>query len=266
MASDIFSTSPEPGQRFRSLELAATASLDGAALARAMSRTRPTGPEWGPDSVRLFGSGLDASGDPWVRYEWRVWWAPPAALWRDDLTWPNGETTVIIVRTDATLAYVSMKRTLYTSEQTAVTAGERVLPPDGMRMPTIAARLAEFPLLRPRLRAAEWEFVTVGEKEHRGRVARRVRATRRAGSVPGEGPERSGYWQGIDEYECLVDDELQILLSLEGMVDGVPVAAISAEEVRVDTPLPNDTFAFAPPTGTRIAHVAKGKVNVGSDL
>jgi len=258
MTSDFFGTPSEPGKRFSSLELAATAFYDAAALARAMSRTTATGKEAGPGAVRLYGPAGDASGDAWVRYKWRVWWAPPAP-WRDDLTWPNGQTTVIIVRTDAALAYVSMQRTLYTSERLAAAARERVLPPDGMQLPTVADRLAEFPLMGPRLPASEWQLATLGETEHIGRVARRVRATRRAGAVPAEELARSGYWPGIDEYECLVDDGLQILLRLTGMVDGVPVATVSADDVRVDAPLPVDTFAFAPPAGTRIAHVVAKK-------
>lgn len=259
MTFDIFSTSPQPGQRFRSLELAATASLDGAALARAMSRTRPTGPEWGPDSVLLFGSDLDESDDPWMRYKWRVWWAPPT-LWRDDLTWSNGETTVIIVRADTALAYVSMQRTLYTSERLDATEQrERVLPPDGMHLPTLDQRLAEFPLIRPRLPGSDWELTTVGPELYMGRVAHRVRATRRADSVRTEDPRQSGYWPGVDEYECVVDDALGILLTVIGMVDGVPVASISVEHVSADAPLPAGTFDFAPPPGTRIAHVARKK-------
>jgi hypothetical protein len=56
----------------------------------------------------------------------------------------------------------------------------------------------------------------------------------------------------VDEYECLVDDELQILLHLTGKADGAPVGIVSVDEVRVNAPLTADVFAFVPPTGARM--------------
>ena len=252
MPSDIFGTTSEASEQFRSLELAATASFDSAALARAMSRRMAVGNQAGPDAVvRLHGSAGDPSGNAWVSHKWRVWWSPPT-LWRDDLTWPNGQTTVIIVRPDAALAYVSMQRTLYTSEPAP--SGTPPRPPDGMHLPTVADRLTEFPLIRPRLPESEWELATLGKEVFAGRATRRVRATRRPGAASGEERE-SGYWAGVDEYECLIDDELEILLRLTGMADGAAVATISADTVRVDAPLPADIFGYTPPPGTQIAHV-----------
>jgi hypothetical protein len=52
-----------------------------------------------------------------------------------------------------------------------------------------------------------------------------------------------------------VDDELQILLKVTAIVDGVSAATISAEHVSVDEPIPASMFDFSPPAGTRIAHV-----------
>jgi hypothetical protein len=67
--------------------------------------------------------------------------------------------------------------------------------------------------------------------------------------------EPSGNWRYADEYECLVDATLQILLRLTGIADGAPVADVAADEVRVDAPLPADVFCFVPPTGTLVVHV-----------
>jgi hypothetical protein len=39
------------------------------------------------------------------------------------------------------------------------------------------------------------------------------------------------------------------------MMDGVPAEIISANDVRVDAPIPDDVFDFVPPPGTHIAHV-----------
>jgi hypothetical protein len=259
MSSAVPRTSPKAKEPFRTLELAATASYDAAALARVQSRAVARN-RVGADAVRLYGATSDASGttnnDERVRFTWRVWWAPPT-LWRDDLTWPNGETTVIIVRPDDALAYVSMQRTLYTSEPASAGASATARAPDGMHLPTVADRLVEFPLLRPPLPASEWTLATLDQEVYLGRVVRRVRATRRADATSAEGPQPSRFWPGVDEYECLVDDSLGISLSITGAVDGVPAATIAADAIRVDVPFPADVFAFLPPAGTRIAHIAR---------
>jgi hypothetical protein len=198
-----------------------------------------------------------------VRFTWRVWWAPPS-LWRDELTWPNGETTVIIVRSDASLSYVSMHETLYTSEPLATPArvgaqphNGRGFPTEGMHLPTIADRLEEFPLIRPQLPPSEWELTTLGDELYMGRAVRRVRATRRAGSSPAEDRPFSRSWLDLDDYEYLVDDDLQILVQLTGIADRLPIGRISADHINVDTLPAADTFAFDPPPGTRIAHVTQ---------
>jgi len=257
MTSDFFTTLSEPKQRFQSLELAATVSYDPAALGRALSRAGASNDKAARGTIRLYGETGSGSGDAWVRYRWRVWWAPPT-LWRDELTWSNGESTVIIVRNEVAVAYVSMQRTLYTSEPIAATAQDRVLPPDGMKLPTIAERVSEFPLTRP-LPKSEWEVTTLAQEWHMGRVTRRLRARRRAAAPPAADPQQSGYWPGVDEYECVVDDALQVLLSVTGLDDGVPVATISADDVRIDTPISPETFTFAPPRGTLISHVVNEK-------
>ncbi|MFL5548918.1 MAG: hypothetical protein ACJ77Q_00320, partial [Gemmatimonadaceae bacterium] len=65
----------------------------------------------------------------------------------------------------------------------------------------------------------------------------------------------SGYWPGVKEYEYVIDDALQIVLSVTGLENGSPVATISAETVHVDTPIAGDTFSFIPPNGTRVSHI-----------
>jgi hypothetical protein len=258
MGSDSSRTSPESGQRFRTLQLAASTTYDAAALGRAMSRAAATD-KGASKRVVIYGPSGEAHADAWVRYQWTVWWERPA-LWRDDLTWANRETTVIIVRPDAALAYVSMQRTLYTSERPDATDKRpRVSPAAGMQLPTLDQRLIEFPLIRPRLPASDWQLTLIGQELYLGRAARRVRATRRVDSVRTWDPRQSGFWEGVDEYECVIDDELQISLSVTGSVDGVAVATISVEQVNVDSPLPASAFHFSPPAGTRVAHIARDK-------
>ena len=248
-------------QRFRSLELAGTTSLDTAATGRALTRAAMADPDWGTDAIKLMhieGPG----GDAWLSYKWHVWWTLPAH-WRDDLTWANGDTAVAIIRPDVAMTYVSMQRTLYTSERLdAADKRPRVSPPKGMHLHThlhtLDDRLKEFPLIRPRLPDSDWQLETVGQESYLGRATRRVRATRRPDSNPWEFGV-SGFWKGVDDYECVIDDELQIVLSVTAIVDSVSAATISVERVIVDEPIPASTFDFSPPVGTRIAQVSEKK-------
>lgn len=240
---------------FRTLELGASVSYDNAALTRLIVRAAVARGA-APESIKSYTMG--GAGDGWGRYTVRVWWEPPSR-WRDEQSTPGGVTSVSVVREDATLIYLPMQRLLYTSEPVARDSQwEIVRPPRGfVEMPTIANRNAVFPLLRPPLPASEWVFATIAEDVlYAGRAARRVRATRRAGVALPDEVEASGYWSGVDEYECLVDDALQILLRLTAIADGVPVGFVSADDVCVDAPFPADTFTFVPPPGTRIAHIA----------
>jgi hypothetical protein len=201
--------------------------------------------------------------DGWSRYSWHVWWEPPSR-WRGDMIHPSGEADLSLVREDASLVYLPALKTLYTSEQRY--ADEQRLrehswkmiprPAGVVELPTIANRHEVFPLLRSPLSASEWEFATLAEEEFFvGRVTQRVRATRREGVVLPYGVRPSGYWSGVNEYEYLTDDALQILLRLTAMEDGASVADISIEEMHIDTAFPTDVFTFVPPPGARIMFV-----------
>ena len=258
MSAGLF-RAPEARDGFRTLELAASVSNAAAALA-SLSVRAAVARGAAPESIRQYAMGCaGGASNGWERYAWRVWWEPPSR-WRGDLTWPGGQTDVSVVRDDAALVYLPMQRTLYTSEPVVRDSRWEVIrPPTGIvELPTVTNRHEVFPLIRPSLPASEWVFATLAEEEiYNGRVTRRVRATRRIDTAPTEDKRASGYWRGVDEYECLVDDALQILVHLTGIADGVPVAIISADDVRVDAPFPADIFAFVPPPGTRIAHVAR---------
>lgn len=259
MALDILGPPPEPRNwRFRTLELTTTVAYDAVALRQAMTeRASVHQAEAGPDSVRVYEASrrvATRSGD-WERHGWRVWWTPPS-FWREELTWPNGETVVIIVRPDVASYYVSMQGTLYTSQRTA-TATEHPEPNEPTRLPTIADRLAEFPLTGFRLPAADWETSTLGREPRLGRALRGVRATRRVDGILARRSEGPSYWPWLDHFECLVDDDLGILLELAGMAGGGPVARATADELRIDAEIPEDIFSFAPPPRTRIVHLTR---------
>ena len=260
--------------RFRTLELTATVSVDGVTFREIMEReVEAHRRRYGPRSAVIIsasgGERADESDDRWSRQSRHVWWAPPTH-WREETTSPGYPPIVIVVRPDVSLSWIPTLRTLYTTEPPPPVTGladrlrrlvrrmrERKSPFDVMSLETVADRIAEWPLTNPRLPATEWELTTLGQEEYLGRAVRRVHAKRRPGATPVEGPRRrSGYWSltEVDEYECLVDDALQILLHLTGKADGVPVGIISADEVRVDAPLPAGVFTFVPPAGTRVVH------------
>lgn len=253
MDSDFGRPSLEQVYAFRSLELAGTTSVDGAALGRAMTRSAMSDPAWGTGAIGLMSIGVPG-GDAWLTYKWHVWWELPTH-WRDDHTSTYLGNVVSIVRPDMALQYISQTQTLNTTERLdASDRRPRVSAPKGTGIPTVDDRLEEVRIIRPRLPDSDWNIETIDQEPYLGRSARRVRATRRAGS-PTHCFRVSGFWMGVDEYECVIDDQLQILLSVTAMVDGAAAATISVEHVSVDQPIPASTFDFSPPAGTRIAQV-----------
>jgi hypothetical protein len=261
----------EAHERFHTLQITASLSADTAALSRLMVRYAAAHAPEGQRSVRLVdsrgGKGGDRNGNGWQRQTWRIWWMPPT-LWREEMSWPGGQTVVYVVRPDVSESYISMHETLYTSEPAPPRgrlaelgsllfdrARDGAWPAEAVHSATIAERLAEFPLLNPKLPASQWELTTLGEESYIHRTVRRVRATRRRGIVSVNESERSGYWPWLNEYEYLVDDALEILLHLTGLEDGKPVGMISADDVIVDRPFSEEVFTFAAPAGTHVAHV-----------
>ena len=234
---------------FTSLELSAEIKSDSAALARAMARAHIV-EQSRTESFKAISHGV-AGG--WHQYNWHIWWTPPS-LWRDEVTHANGGTTVIIIRPDLALGYVPFFQTLYTSDPLGTQKVKRGPDSAEMQSATIDDRLMEFPLIRPRLPSADWQRDFVEDTAYLGRPARRFRATRRAGSIPAWDPRTSGFWMGVDEYDCVLDDQLEIVLSVVGIVDRSTVATISVNKIIVDAPIPAGTFDFSPPPGTRSAH------------
>ena len=255
MDSDSTRISLEQVHPFRSLELAGTTSIDGAALGRAMTRSAMSDPAWGTGSIALM--SIEVPGDgPWLTDKWHVWWEL-LTHWRDDRTSTYLGNAVTIIRPDVAMQYTSQTQTLYTTERLSVSdTRPRATAPKGRGIPTLQNRLEEVRIIRPRLPDSDWDFETIGSESYLRRVARRVRATRLVGS-PTYGFRVSGFWEGVDEYECIIDDELSIFLSVTAIVDGVTAATISVEHVSVDQPIQASTFDFSPPAGTRIAQVGE---------
>jgi hypothetical protein len=253
MAAGLFRNRYEEDARFRTIELRATVSNDGFALARASARAADAlGRE--PGSIRSYSVG--ATGPGREQFVWRVWWAPPSS-WRDEITWRDDLTDVALVRDDVSLIYVAGQRTMYTNEvPQGSEAWQLGHPPPGIvELPTVENRLAVFPLFRPPLPESEWLFETSREETYLGRRLRRVRAVRRPNAHQSRALHGLGYWLGINEYECLVDDELRMLMSFRGIADGRDAAVIVVDAVSTNASLPKNIFSFEPPPGSRIVRV-----------
>jgi hypothetical protein len=105
------------------------------------------------------------------------------------------------------------------------------------------------PLLDPSPLASGWELTLLDDCAHAGRNTLRVRA-RWMGAEP-----RPLLWEGVNEYEILVDRERGVLLRYAGIVDGEEAGVFSVCSVRFDEAIPDEVFSFEPPEGTRIVLV-----------
>jgi hypothetical protein len=260
VSTDLFRAPPSGSlPPFRTLELGATGSYDSDAFARLSVRAAAARGA-GPDTFRLYAADADsAGGGGWGHFGWRVWWEPPARL-REEVTYPGGQPHLVLVRDGVGSVYLPAERTLYTNAPIPPGNRRDVMVPGPnhtVELPTIRGRLAQFPLIRSPLPASEWSFEAVGQGEvYAGRVTRRVRATRRPGAAQTDETEACGWlWPWLNEYECLVDDALQILVRITGIADGAPVVAVAADEVHVDEMLSPDLFTFGAPPGTRVVHL-----------
>jgi hypothetical protein len=146
----------------------------------------------------------------------------------------------------------------FTSETRGISETPHVaseLPP--FQLPTIEERLLEFPLIRPRLPASDWDVEVLHQEHYLGRPAELTRARRREASIRARDPRLSGFWPRVDQYECVIDLELQMVLRVTSLVGGVSVATVAVEHLSVDLPLATSRFDFSPPTGTRIVPVGE---------
>jgi hypothetical protein len=164
MPSEILGVWPEPMKRFHTLHILAEVSYYAAALSRKLLRAVRDN-DAGSDRSRTYGPAIGVD-EAWDHYTWRVWWVPPA-LWRDEITWSNGERTVIIVQNNVALSYISMQSVLYTTDPAAAPTSGPASPAGGMHLPTIAERLREFPLSYPRLETSDWKLTALGQESHR---------------------------------------------------------------------------------------------------
>lgn len=252
MSGDIFRSVHRDHWPFSSLELEVTETSDLnrlASIAIDAAKSRGAVRVLTPLRDTVWNSGEPSRGSP-LPHTFHVWWER-SGFWREVHMSPNLDDTTIVVTRDAMLMYVASEQTMYIAERESTTDEDHQTA-SGIRFQPVEEWVAKSPLLNPPFPADDWNFETLGKDSHLGRVVRRVRAKRRSGAEGRTLGEESGYWLAVNEYECLVDDSLKILLSLVGLVDGAPVADVSVSLLHVDEPIPSETFRFSPPPGAKI--------------
>ncbi len=192
--------------------------------------------------------------NPQSGYEWRVWWRKPSC-WRDDIIWETGATAVSIVCHALSSTYVSPLGSLYTNQQ-STSPFARLSSLFGMRgdytLPTVANRLEPIPLIDPSFFAQGWALTMLDQVSYADRTALRLTAARVDAIYP------PCLWEGVDDYELLVDRERGILLRCAGMIDGEAANVFSVRSVRFDEPISDDIFSHQPPAGTKLIRQSAG--------
>lgn len=249
---------PETQERdpIRTLVVRASASYDSAALVRAGARAAAAR-GGGSSATRTYSTLGEGSSEN--RCSWRIWWERPSR-WRDEFASLGGQADVSVVTERGSLVYLPGQQLMYTNMPASGDAHGVISarPPVGIvGLPSVESRVREFPLLAPALPDSEWSFNTLPYEDFSaGHLVRRVRAIRHSPAFVESDSRPSGYWLGVDEYECLVDDGRHMLLRITGIVEGEPVASVWLDDVIVNEPIPEEVFSFIPPLGTQIMHVS----------
>jgi hypothetical protein len=242
------------GTGFSTLSMHCHVEYDPALLGRAFQRAKP-------EMAGLVASGAMAAIVPEgvaaaagasqrFRHDWLIWWRKPSC-WRDDIVWENGGRMISIVCGTLSASYVSALRTLYTNQRPTrqwPRLRSLIQPRIRYELPTLENRMELVPLVARSFLAGNWELSVVGKQVYVGREAVRLLAARTDGSGP-------GLWDGVDEYEVLVDVRHGALLRVAGIVDGEEAGSFAAGAVRFDHGIPDDVFTFAPPPRTKVVCV-----------
>lgn len=187
---------------------------------------------------------------------WRFWWAPPN--WRDDrksgsAAYPD----VAIVRDKGAMYFDGAQQLLLTNEELSDASDFRKirLPTAVRQLPTVARRRAVFPLFGMAFASQEWAFETIGTAMMLGSETRHVRIVRRSRKPEHDPVGATDLHPGVDEYTCMADDALQMLLLLDGFVDNSLAVHYQDTELRTGIDIPLDVFEFTPPAGSSVATV-----------
>ncbi len=195
------------------------------------------------------------------RFTWKVWWEPPHC-WRDEFATSGSPPDVALVTERNSMLFVAAQNTLYSNEPIdARHAVSWEAPLVGIvELPTIAARRRLFPLFGSAFRADEWTFSPSSTVIRNGSTTlRSFRALRRPDFAPEAPVEPSGYWVGVNEYECVFDQKSDIMHRLTAIATGREIATIEIAELAVDRSLPPDVFVFEGVPETRYRTVVRSR-------
>lgn len=196
-------------------------------------------PAW-MDRIMEQDSAAPYTAKPWTRSQRRLWWRKPG-FWRDEQHTHNGSYTVIL-RDDQWFAYQLPSRWV----QTNMPAHMLNLSPEvrvmtGGVTPDLDDLIAQIPVIDPAFLLAIHDFQLVGEAEHAGRQAIRVRsAYRRNAYLTLDGL----FWSRASSYELLVDRERGTLLRYAALEGDIEVAVASVTNVAYDVAIAEEIFSI----------------------
>ena len=246
---------------FDTAEVWATMLTNGSRFARLWS-TAPSPYASAKQSAALL---QDRNPAGWDTSFWHVWWAPPDR-WRGEFSQVEGSVDVTVVNGNESAAFIDSQNLLITSGRRVQDdpQGVHVARPVGIvELPTITNRHETFPLFRPFFRPPHFGLERLQREVHLDREATRFRATLNGKIDAFHDHRPSGFWPGIECYEFLMDDALQIVVHLEGIVDGEKIASLSISKLIINEQLHDKLFHLSSRDGTRIVEVPAGKAAEG---
>jgi len=204
-----------------------------------------------PDSHASLLGGRGRSVDPVTEVR-RVWWQKPDCL-RVEVFLGSELLGVNVCRGATASSYSPHHRILFTNDSSI--QGKRPRPwkrVPNLTLPTIQSGLEQITLLQPPFRAPGWELTSVGGgQQFAGRSTLSLVAHRLQ-------PRTSGadwYWDGIDRFTAIIDEQLGLPFRVAAIVDGQEAAVFSARAFRIDEPVPAHIFQLGPSRGMTVALV-----------
>lgn len=258
MESNIQQLLMSARESFSTIRLDCVAVYHPALLGRALERSFPDFQRLQAQGALARLTGPDesiehANAHTLISHDWRVWWRKPG-YWRDDMIWNTGSAVINIVGDSNAFVYVSDVRTLATTQRPGMLARWRSMFTRSLlrAVPGLEDRVREFPLLDP------WQFLRGCELGLEGAVEVAARDGFRVVARCGRSEAVHRVWQGVHEYEVVVDATHGILLRCAGLVEGLEAVVVSVRSVEFDGVIPDEAFTYVPPPGTRIVWVDRG--------
>ncbi len=240
---------------FRSLVVRASGWQDDLALLRCIRRAKAhTGREV---NFSQYGNPRESAASRSLsRFAWNVWWEPPCR-WRDEYALEGAVPNVALVTEAHAAIFDAFRQTLYSNgpvpQRSSFVVEE---PPIGIfELPTIDRRRKLMPLFGTEFPRSEWSVTPLRAIDQGGRQLQTMDAIRRAHAESEASDSHAGYWPGINQYECVLDESLGIMRRVTAVDEGHAIASIELIEISVDIPLPAGVFDLEPAPGSRYVKI-----------